>query len=259
MDHTGLWASALSTALLALLPLLFPRGQEARKHFTAVEMQVLTPHMQRFWWISGVVVFVSLMGCVGLICALLAYSYPVLAGPSFDYPFPFMDFYWFWPGMALGFALSLYVTHWVLGRFMGRKYDLLMEAGNQQYGVNSEKAMRGMFRFGLGVGLAGAALGYNWYAGVYANPQEIVINPFLSLREHRYPLRDITAITYVDHYSTENGRRYHQPYYAFRFRDGYRWDTREGFRYFAYNTDSIPVKYLLRQTGLRMDTVARRD
>ncbi len=259
MDHTDLWTSVVTAAVLALLPALFPRGTEVRRHFTPAEMRVLEPHQRRLEWMSVVVVLASMLGGVALACWLLVTLHRATAGPSFDHPFPFMEIYWFFPGMAFGVALSFYLTHWALGRFLGAKYDLLMLAYDQQYGVNSEKALRGMFWFCFVVGLAGVGLGYNWYAGVRADRQEIVINPFLGLREHPYPLRDITAVTYVDYYSAENGNQYHLPYYAFRFRDGYAWDTREGFRTVAYNGDSATVGYLLRQTGLRMDTVARRD
>ncbi len=259
MDYGNLIASSLTTLVVALLPLLFPRGTEVRRHFTAAELQTLSPHRRRMEWMSVVVVLVSMLGGMVLACWLLVLVYRATAGRSFDYPFPFMEIYWIFPGMAFGIALSFYVTHWVLGRFMGPKFDLLMLAYDQQHGINSEKALRGMFWFCFVAGLLGVGLGYNWYAGVHSRTQEIVINPFLSFIEHRYPLRDITGLTYVDYYSTENGNRLHLPYYAFRLRDGYRWDTREGFRTAANNGDSVTVAYLLRQTGLRMDTVALSD
>jgi hypothetical protein len=259
MDNAGLWTSIITAAVLALLPVLFPRGTAVRRHFTPAEMQALEPHQRRLGKISGVVVLVSMLGGMALSMGLLVTLHRAVGDRSFDYPFPFMEVYWIWPGMAFGIALSFYVTHWVLGRFLGPQYDLLMEAGNQQYGVNSEKALRGLFWFCFAVGLAGTGLGYNWYAGVRADTQEIVINPFLGLGEYRYPLRDITSVTYVDYYAEENGHRYHQPYYRFRFRNGYQWDTHEGFRAAAPNRDSATVGYLLRQTGLRADTVARRD
>ncbi|MDJ1482856.1 hypothetical protein QNI16_20310 [Cytophagaceae bacterium YF14B1] len=254
MDKSHLWIEIATASLLALLPLLFPRGKDAKHQFTTQEINLMAPQMRRFTWISVIVVLVVLFLCVALAIDLLLNLQSLMPSQQFAHPFTFMDIYWFFPGMGLGFALSIYVVDWVLRRIIGSQYDLLSEMSSQQYGINAKAAMRGLAIFGAVAGSIGVFLGYDWYAGVRKPEQQIVINPFLSFSEHTYPLQDIASLTYVDYYAKENGNLFHLPYYQFRFRDGFQWDSREGFRHVAYGEDSLTVAYIIQQTHLSIDT-----
>lgn len=245
--------------ILGILSLLVPYRKTAYfRPLSPREIQVIEKAVRINNWLGLLFSFAIIALLSWLTYDFLKTLYRLLPKPTdgFTHAFTFDETFWLGPAICLGFGAASPVLiasgNWFYGV---RRYALINHAYNQQYGINGAGIFRWMTWLAVGIGMVAIGLVYTFYAGIQG--EQVVINQLTEIRERRYPIQEITRLTYVDYRIIYAHKQDRLAYYELAFRDGYIWNTHEALRNVPLTSDGPIIQYLSQKTGIRVDSTQR--